>query len=125
MRPAKICDGWRSGSRSRSHSCERVIDEALDTVARAPSADFWSVAQSRVPLRGDAVHRDVIRAALTNGVIDLLFDSEAGWQVVDYKTDQSLEPGRYAAQLDAYRQAMTQLGCQVAGVSVVNVRTEP
>jgi ATP-dependent exoDNAse (exonuclease V) beta subunit len=62
---------------------------------------------------------------LTNGVIDLLFDSGAGWQVIDYKTDQSLEEGRYTSQLEAYRSALRRMGCQVAGAAVVSVRTEP
>ncbi len=69
-----------------------VIDEALDTVERAARADFWSVAQSHV----HAVETPFLVAdggRLTNGVIDLLFDSDAGWQVVDYKTDRSLEEG--------------------------------
>jgi ATP-dependent exoDNAse (exonuclease V) beta subunit len=61
---------------------------------------------------------------LTNGVIDLLFESEVGWQVVDYKTDQALEEGLYTAQLEAYRSALRRLGCRVAGATVVNVRTE-
>jgi ATP-dependent exoDNAse (exonuclease V) beta subunit len=101
-----------------------VIDEALDTVERAARADFWSVAQSHVHavetpfLVTDGNH-------LTNGVIDLLFDSDAGWQVVDYKTDRTLEEGRYAAQLEAYRAALRKVGCSVAGASVVNVRKEP
>lgn len=61
---------------------------------------------------------------LTNGVMDMLFASDAGWQVVDYKTDRSIEDGRYAAQLAAYEAALRKLGCSVAGASVVNVRTE-
>ena len=60
---------------------------------------------------------------LTNGVMDLLFASDAGWQVVDYKTDRSIEDGRYATQLEAYESALRKLGCAVAGASVVNVRT--
>jgi ATP-dependent helicase/nuclease subunit A len=99
-----------------------VIDEALDTVERAARADFWSVAQSHV----HAVETPFLVTdgnRLTNGVIDLLFDSDAGWQVVDYKTDRTLEEGRYAAQLEAYRAALRKVGCSVAGASVVNVRT--
>jgi len=99
-----------------------VIDEALDTVERAARADFWSVAQSHV----HAVETPFLVTdgnRLTNGVIDLLFDSDAGWQVVDYKTDRTLEEGRYAAQLEAYRAALRKVGCSVAGASVVNVKT--
>ncbi len=101
-----------------------VIDEALDTVERAARADFWSAAQSHV----HAVETPFLVAdggRLTNGVIDLLFDSDAGWQVVDYKTDRNLEEGRYTAQLEAYRAALRKVGCSVAGASVVLVRTGP
>ena len=100
-----------------------VIDEALDTVERAARADFWSVAQSHARFCGDAIHGHGC-GRLTNGVIDLLFESDAGWQVVDYKTDRSIEEGRYAAQLEAYKAALRKVGCAVAGASVVNVRTE-
>ena len=74
-------------------------------------------------ISGDAVYGGGSRR-LTNGVMDLLFDSDAGWQVVDYKTDRSIEAGRYAAQLEAYEAALRKVGCSVAGASVVDVRTE-
>jgi ATP-dependent exoDNAse (exonuclease V) beta subunit len=99
-----------------------VLDEALDTVERAARADFWSIAQSHA--RSVEVPFMVADARqLTNGVMDLLFASDAGWQVVDYKTDRSIEDGRYAAQLAAYAGALRKLGCPVARASVVNVRT--
>ncbi|MBA2305388.1 MAG: UvrD-helicase domain-containing protein [Acidobacteria bacterium] len=100
-----------------------VLDEALETVERAARADFWSVAQSHIR-SVETPFTMTDQGRLTNGVIDLLFDSEAGWQVVDYKTDRSMEDGRYVAQLEAYRTALRRVGCQVAGVSVVNVRTD-
>jgi ATP-dependent helicase/nuclease subunit A len=101
-----------------------VVDQAIDTVERAARADFWSLAQSHS--RSVETPFTVIDSRqLTNGVIDLMFESEPGWQVVDYKTDQSLVEARYSAQLDAYRTALTRVGCAVAGAAVVNVRTEP
>ena len=98
-----------------------VVDEALDTVARAARADFWSIAQSHAR-SVEAPFTVADGRHLTNGVIDLLFDSDAGWQVVDYKTDRTIEDGRYAAQLAAYDAALRKVGCAVAGASVVNVR---
>lgn len=101
-----------------------VIDQALDTVDRAGRADFWSIARSHVrAVETPFTVADSVR--LTSGVIDLVFDTDAGWQVVDYKTDRSLEEGRYVTQLEAYRTALRSVGCPVAGASVVNVRTEP
>ena len=100
-----------------------VIEEALDTVERAAAADFWSAAQSHVrSMEAPFTVGDADR--LTNGVIDLLFDSDEGWRIVDYKTDQSLEQDRYAAQLEAYRRALRQVGCRVAGAALVNVRLD-
>jgi ATP-dependent helicase/nuclease subunit A len=100
-----------------------VIDEALDTVESAARADFWSTAQSQAR-SVEAPFTVADGSRLTNGVMDLLFESDAGWQVVDYKTDRSIEDGRYAAQLEAYKAALRKVGCSVAGASVVNVRTE-
>ena len=100
-----------------------VIEEALDTVERAARADFWPAAQGHAP-SVEAPFTVADGRQLTNGVMDMLFASDAGWQVVDYKTDRSIEDGRYAAQLAAYEAALRKLGCSVAGASVVNVRTE-
>jgi ATP-dependent exoDNAse (exonuclease V) beta subunit len=101
-----------------------VIDEALNTVERAAQADFWSIAKDRAhSVETPFTVADSRR--LTNGVIDLLFESDAGWQVVDYKTDRTLLDGQYEAQLEAYRRALQQVGCQVVSASVVNVRSEP
>ena len=51
-----------------------VIDEALDTVERAARADFWQLAKSREhSVETPFVVSD--RGRLTNGVIDLLFQS--------------------------------------------------
>lgn len=101
-----------------------VIDQALDTVERVAVAPFWDVARRNV----HSVEMPFLlsdSARLTNGVIDLVFSSDAGWQIVDYKTDQSLEPARYAEQLDAYRKAMKIQGCSVTAASVFSVRTDP
>jgi ATP-dependent helicase/nuclease subunit A len=97
-----------------------VIDDAIDTVERAASADFWRTAQ-RHPrsvetpfVVSDSLH-------LTNGVIDLIFEGEHGWQVVDYKTDVALAE-RYETQLNAYRTALRRVGCTVVDASIVSIR---
>jgi ATP-dependent helicase/nuclease subunit A len=99
-----------------------AIDDAIGTVERAASADFWQLAQS---------HERSVESPffvsesgrLTNGVIDLLFQSDAGWQVVDYKTDVTLVGEAYEPQLDAYGAALRKLGCNVVDASVVSMRT--
>jgi ATP-dependent helicase/nuclease subunit A len=100
-----------------------VIDDALATVERAARADFWKRAQSQE--RSVETPFFVLGPAnrLTNGVVDLLFRSAEGWQVVDYKTDLALEDGSYRSQLEAYRAALRQAGCHVVDATVVSVRT--
>ena len=51
-----------------------VIDEALETVQRVAKADFWAEAQAGEHSE-EAPFAVVEAGALTNGVIDLLFDS--------------------------------------------------
>ena len=56
-------------------------------------------------------------------MIDLLFQSDEGWQVVDYKTDVTLDDESYEAQLEAYRAALRKVGCDVVDATVVSVRS--
>jgi ATP-dependent exoDNAse (exonuclease V) beta subunit len=101
-----------------------VIEEAIDTVEIAAKAGFWAEAQ-RHPRSEEAPFAVAESNRLTTGVIDLLYEGAVGWQVIDYKSDRTLDENRYAAQLEAYRAALRSVGCQVAGASVVSVRTEP
>jgi len=89
-----------------------VIPEALDTIERVMTADFWREALAaperavevpfavRVP-QPDAAPR------LLHGVVDLAYRTATGWTLVDYKTDQigaGIEAltARYAPQVRAY-----------------------
>ena len=101
-----------------------VLDEAIDTVERVAQAHFWVEAQ-RHPHSVETPFFVAEAGQLANGVIDLMFERTTGWEVVDYKTDRTLADGKYAAQLETYRRALQQAGCQVAGASIVNVRTDP
>ena len=99
-----------------------VLDKALDTVATVARADFWQAAQAG---EHSAEAPFVIADAggrLTNGVIDLLFRSDLGWQLIDYKTDVDLDASAYATQLGTYSAALRQMGNEVAAASVVPVR---
>jgi len=100
-----------------------VMDDALDTVERAAMAEFWTVAQSHT--RSVETPFTVTDGpGIRTGVIDLLYEACGEWWVVDYKTDQLLEDGRYAAQLESYGTALRQIGCSVASASLVSVRNE-
>jgi ATP-dependent helicase/nuclease subunit A len=89
----------------------RVIPEALDTVERVMTADFWREAMAaeeravEVPFAARVAHGGA--PSVLHGVIDLAYRTAAGWMLIDYKTDQ-LGPGldalmeRYAPQIRAY-----------------------
>src|SRR5690606_38449115 len=97
--------------------------EALETVERVADAEFWHQARS-ASHSVEAPFAATVAGQLTNGMIDLLYETEAGWQVIDYKTDRSVEEGRHLAQLDGYRNGLRAVGCSVADASVVSVRTD-
>ena len=101
-----------------------VIDEALDTVELVAHAAFWQRAQRHE--HSVETPFFVLEPAnrLTNGVIDLLFQSDQGWQVVDYKTDVTLDDQSYEGQLEAYRAALRKVGCNDVDASVVSVRSK-
>jgi ATP-dependent exoDNAse (exonuclease V) beta subunit len=100
-----------------------VVDQALDAVERLSVAPFWTAARQQAHCVETPFAVAGPGGQLTNGVIDLLFENAAGWNIVDYKTDQLLDRGKYDLQLAAYRNALAALGCQVADASLVNVRT--
>ena len=99
----------------------RVIPEALDTVERVTTAEFWQQALSAEELLVEVpfavrVEEAGVVPRLLHGVIDLAFKTADGWTLIDYKTDQ-LGPGveqlaaRYAPQIRAYAdQWSAQLG---------------
>ena len=66
----------------------------------------------QVPLQGDGPGGSLLKAA-----IDLVFEEEEGWVIVDYKTDRAagrdLEAlaSRYAGQLANYETAWERAGC--------------
>jgi ATP-dependent helicase/nuclease subunit A len=101
-----------------------VIDDALDTVERAARADFWQLAQSHEHSVETPFFVMESDNRLTNGVIDLLFQSDKGWQVVDYKTDVAIDGQAHAQQLESYRIALRKVGCDVVDASVVSVRSK-
>jgi ATP-dependent helicase/nuclease subunit A len=108
-----------------------AIDQAIDTVQRVATADFWAQAKAGVHFEetpfivahGTPARRSPSEGGdLMAGVIDLLYESGGGWHVRDYKTDVSLEPSAYAGQLKAYRLALEAVKCRVVDASLVHVR---
>jgi ATP-dependent exoDNAse (exonuclease V) beta subunit len=100
------------------------IDQAIDTVLRVARAEFWQMAKAGEHSEETPVMVMHDPRTLTNGVVDLLFKSEEGWRIRDYKTDLSLNEQAYEGQLQAYRAALEKLQCQVIDAALVHVRVE-
>jgi ATP-dependent exoDNAse (exonuclease V) beta subunit len=98
-----------------------VLDHAVETVQRVAQAEFWRAAKAGEHLE-EAPFAVAEGSALTNGVIDLLFNTADGWRIRDYKTDLALTPEAYERQLSTYASALRQLGCEVNDTGIVSVR---
>jgi ATP-dependent helicase/nuclease subunit A len=102
-----------------------VIDDAIDTVQAVTRAEFWQQA------KGTERSEETPFAFVTQpgvgmtGIIDLMFRTADGWQVVDYKTDIATGgelAEKYAAQLETYRRALESCGLVDVRASLVPVR---
>ncbi len=91
----------------------------LEMVARVRASDLWRRASAsptsavEVPFQVE-VEREPVPSFI-EGVIDLAFEEDDGWVIVDYKTDVGDDPDfaeravRYRAQVDLYADALTRL----------------
>jgi ATP-dependent helicase/nuclease subunit A len=98
------------------------LDAAVDTVVRVARAEFWEAARAGEHSEETPFMVSDEAGTLTSGVVDLLFKSETGWQIRDYKTDVSLDVHAYEGQLQAYRQALDKAGCHIVEAALVHVR---
>jgi ATP-dependent helicase/nuclease subunit A len=112
----------------------RVVPDALDTVERVMASDLWQRALAAeellvevpfaVRLDGDADGPPRV----LHGVIDLAFRGPAGWELVDYKTDQAdvaTLAARYGEQVRQYAAQWAALtGGPVAHGSIYAVREQ-
>jgi len=102
----------------------QVLELAVKTVLYVSKADFWDEAK-----RSDrSVETPFAFAENANaiiiGVIDLMFDHEGRWRIIDYKTDvdsPELVPS-YLAQLKMYERAMASIGIQEVTSTIQSVR---
>jgi ATP-dependent helicase/nuclease subunit A len=72
----------------------RVVPDALDTVERVMASDLWQRALAAEELHAEVpfavrLEGDAGTPRILHGVIDLAFRTSAGWELVDYKTDQA------------------------------------
>jgi ATP-dependent helicase/nuclease subunit A len=109
----------------------RVVPDALDTVERVMASELWQRA-----LEAEELHAEVPFAArlagddgtprILHGVIDLAFRTAAGWELVDYKTDQAdiaTLQAQYAQQVRQYATQWAALtGAAVTYAGLYSVR---
>ena len=91
-----------------------------------------AVRSGRRVLRELPFVRSVGRATIEEGKVDLLFEEEGGWVLVDYKTDwvsqNKDESGqffrnKYAGQIREYVEALQELSIKVASACLLLART--
>ena len=94
-----------------------LIDEAVSTVEGVAQADFWATAKTSPEAHEEAPFAvreiaDGLPQVLT-GVIDLVYRTNAEWQIVDYKTDVGAKSddlaAKYAGQMRAYEGAWSRV----------------
>jgi ATP-dependent exoDNAse (exonuclease V) beta subunit len=94
-----------------------VIDLALDTVEAVSGAAFWKEARASVECHeetpfGMRVEGGAATKLLT-GAIDLVYRTDDGWHLLDYKTDtHGLAADlrtKYGPQIDAYEKAWSRI----------------
>ena len=104
---------------NRLRECEQLTAQERAAVQPRPLLRFFESALGQRALRSGVVRREwpfALEAkdgAYLQGVIDLCFQEDGAWVLVDYKTDavetaEELLP-RYAEQIGWYRRALTEL----------------
>jgi ATP-dependent helicase/nuclease subunit A len=90
-------------------------DEAVRTVLSVTASAIWKKAGTAKQALREVPYTYLKKLkprgpVLESGVIDLAFEEEDGWVIVDYKTGgKDLE--KYRPQLEAYREAWEKMGC--------------
>jgi ATP-dependent helicase/nuclease subunit A len=101
-----------------------VLELAVKTVVYVSNSDFWAEAKrSDCSVETPFAFAEDANAILI-GVIDLMFDHEGRWRIIDYKTDvdsPEFVPS-YQAQLKMYERAMASIGIQKVTSVIQSVR---
>jgi ATP-dependent helicase/nuclease subunit A len=100
-----------------------VLDQAIHTVLDVSNAPFWDIAaKSQHGAETPFTYLAAADAALS-GVVDLMFKSNDGWQIIDYKTDVTQRLAEaYQLQLEMYERALASVGIDDATSTVHAVR---
>ena len=89
--------------------------EAVRTVLSVTASGIWEKAQEAKQTLREVPYTYLRKVkprgpVMESGVIDLAFEEEDGWVIVDYKTGGK-DPDRYRPQLEAYKEAWEAMGC--------------
>jgi len=109
-----------------------LIDEGIATVEGVAQADFWTGAKASLEAHEEAPfalrpENAGVPGVLT-GVIDLVYRTVDGWQIVDYKTDvggatEELT-AKYTGQIKAYEDAWGRVTRQGVAARIVAARSQ-
>jgi ATP-dependent helicase/nuclease subunit A len=89
-------------------------DEAVRTVQSVTASDIWKKAGSAKQVLREVPYTRLKKVkprgpVLESGVMDLVFEEEGGWVIVDYKTG-AMDREKYRPQLEAYKEAWESFG---------------
>lgn len=88
-----------------------ALDQARHLVEAFLASEFWrSVSSSATRIRTEAPFLQALGGFYIEGRMDLLVESREECIVVDFKTDEELDPREYRLQLELYRRAAEALG---------------
>ena len=94
------------------------LEAALDTLEQIRGSEFWERVLGAKQRLVEVPFGQRVERNLLFGIIDLALEQEAGWDIVDYKTDRKrLEEliARYAGQVARYAQSWTEIAGQEVG----------
>ncbi|MDF3064964.1 MAG: ATP-dependent nuclease, subunit [Polyangiaceae bacterium] len=112
---APLCEALARLTGATSEEAASAIDAVLAALAHPRLAAARASEQVR---REVAVTQVLEDGTLAEGIIDLAYLSRSGWVIVDFKTDEVVDPlGTYANQLRQYVEAVKQAtGVEAQGV---------
>jgi ATP-dependent exoDNAse (exonuclease V) beta subunit len=103
-RIAALCEALARLTGATNAEAASAIDAVLAALAHPRLAAARASEQVR---REVAVTQVLEDGTLAEGIIDLAYLSESGWVIVDFKTDEIVDPlGTYANQLRSYVEAV-------------------
>ena len=99
--------GGLDGDAEKERTLRKICSEMRDAFMATPLAER---ARKAVWVKAEFSFKSRINDVILNGQMDLVFKENNGkYVIVDYKTNQIVEPSEYYLQLACYRQAISQI----------------